>query len=72
MASCQISAEMGNIMEKEQFEGYKYISGGVCAAKGFTANGLNCGINPVKEKMTLEWYIVKYHVIQQQFTQEIK
>lgn len=40
-------------MEKEQFEGYKYIEGGVCAAKGFTANGLNCGINPVKEKNDL-------------------
>ncbi len=40
-------------MEKEQFEGYKYIEGGVCAAAGFTANGLNCGINPVKEKNDL-------------------
>jgi len=40
-------------MLKEQFEGYKYIDGGVCAAKGFTANGLNCGINPVKEKNDL-------------------
>ncbi len=28
----------------EQFEGYKYIEGGVCAAKGFKANGLYCGI----------------------------
>lgn len=40
-------------MTKEQFEGYKYIEGGVCAANGFTANGLNCGINPVKEKNDL-------------------
>lgn len=40
-------------MIKEQFEGYKYIEGGVCAAVGFTANGLNCGINPVKEKNDL-------------------
>lgn len=40
-------------MEKEQFDGYKYIEGGVCAAAGFTANGLNCGINPVKEKNDL-------------------
>lgn len=40
-------------MEMEQFEGYKYIEGGVCAAVGFTANGLNCGINPVKEKNDL-------------------
>lgn len=40
-------------MEKEQFNGYKYIEGGVCAAAGFTANGLNCGINPVKEKNDL-------------------
>lgn len=29
------------------------ISGGVCAAKGFSANGLNCGINPNKEKNDL-------------------
>ncbi len=28
----------------EQFDGYKYIEGGVCAAKGFKANGLYCGI----------------------------
>lgn len=27
--------------------------GGVCAAKGFSANGLNCGINPNKEKNDL-------------------
>lgn len=27
-----------------EFEGYKYIDGGVCAAKGFKANGLYCGI----------------------------
>lgn len=40
-------------MTKEQFEGYKYIEGGVCAAAGFTAYGLNCGINPVKEKNDL-------------------
>lgn len=29
---------------KTQFDGYKYIDGGVCAAKGFKANGLYCGI----------------------------
>ena len=29
------------------------ISGGVCAAKGFRANGLNCGLNPNKEKNDL-------------------
>lgn len=28
----------------KNFEGYKYIDGGVCAAKGFKANGLYCGI----------------------------
>ena len=32
---------------------YKYIDGGVCAAKGFKANGLNCGLNPNKEKNDL-------------------
>lgn len=34
----------------EQFEGYTYVEGGVCAARGFQANGLNCGLNPNKEK----------------------
>ena len=37
-------------MEFKEFEGYKYIDGGVCASKGFLANGLNSGINPNKEK----------------------
>lgn len=34
-------------------EGFKFIEGGVCAAKGFEANGLNCGLNPNKEKNDL-------------------
>ena len=29
------------------------IDGGVCAAKGFQANGLNCGLNPNKDKNDL-------------------
>ncbi len=29
------------------------VDGGVCAAKGFSANGLNCGINPNKAKNDL-------------------
>lgn len=37
----------------EQAEGYRYIENGVCAAKGYRANGLNCGLNPVKEKNDL-------------------
>lgn len=28
----------------KQFEGYTYIDGGVCAAKGFKASGIYCGI----------------------------
>ena len=39
-----------NLVEKE---GFKYVEGGVCAAKGFVANGLNCGLNPNKEKNDL-------------------
>lgn len=31
----------------------KKIEGGVCAAKGFKANGLNCGLNPDKKKNDL-------------------
>lgn len=40
-------------MTKEQFTGYEYVDGGVCAATGFVANGLNCGINPDKNKNDL-------------------
>lgn len=40
-------------MAMEQFEGYTYVDGGVCAAKGFRANGLNCGLNPEKSKNDL-------------------
>ena len=29
---------------KKQYDGYKYIDGGVCAAKGFKANGVYAGI----------------------------
>ena len=29
------------------------VNGGVCAARGFQANGLNCGLNPNKEKNDL-------------------
>ena len=32
---------------------FKNTEGGVCAAKGFSANGLNCGINPDKNKNDL-------------------
>ncbi|MDE6566482.1 MAG: bifunctional glutamate N-acetyltransferase/amino-acid acetyltransferase ArgJ [Lachnospiraceae bacterium] len=40
-------------MTKENYEGYQYVEGGVCAAQGFVAGGLNCGINPDKEKNDL-------------------
>lgn len=40
-------------MKLEQFEGYTYMDGGVCAAQGFQANGLNCGLNPDKNKNDL-------------------
>lgn len=40
-------------MKMEQFEGYTYVDGGVCAAKGFRANGLNCGLNAEKSKNDL-------------------
>lgn len=37
-------------MTMENYEGYQYIEGGVCAAAGFTASGMNCGINPDRNK----------------------
>lgn len=40
-------------MNMEQFEGYTYKEGGVCAAMGFQANGLNCGLNSDKNKNDL-------------------
>lgn len=32
---------------------YEFVEGGVCAAKGFMANGLNCGLNPNPQKNDL-------------------
>lgn len=40
-------------MTMENFDGYTYVEGGVCAAQGFVAHGLNCGINPDKNKNDL-------------------
>lgn len=40
-------------MKLERFEGYTYTDGGVCAAQGFQANGLNCGLNPDENKNDL-------------------
>ena len=37
----------------EQAAGCRHVEGGVCAARGYLANGLNCGLNPVKEKNDL-------------------
>lgn len=37
----------------KEYDGYKYIDGGVCAAGGFVAGGLNCGLNPNKDKNDL-------------------
>ena len=36
---------------------YKVINGGVCAAKGYRANGLNCGLNKNPEKNDLGLYV---------------
>lgn len=44
---------MGKEVSYTQVEGYTYIEGGVCAAKGYKANGLNCGLNPDREKNDL-------------------
>lgn len=41
----------------EPMEGYRYREGGICAAKGYQANGLNCGLNPVKEKNDLALFV---------------
>ena len=31
-------------MKKKDFKGFPFVEGGVCAAKGFKANGIHCGI----------------------------
>ena len=40
-------------MEQKQQNEFTFVEGGVCAAQGFVANGLNCGLNPNKEKNDL-------------------
>jgi len=40
-------------MFKEKFENYKYVNGGVCAPKGFVANGIHCGLSSDKRKNDL-------------------
>lgn len=34
----------------KEFDGYKYIDGGVCASKGFKASGVYCGIKETENK----------------------
>ena len=36
---------------------FKIINGGVCAAKGYRANGLNCGLNKNPDKNDLGLYM---------------
>lgn len=36
---------------------FTFVDGGICAAKGYQANGLNCGLNPDKEKYDLCLYV---------------
>ncbi len=40
---------------KVMFDGYKFIEGGVCASKGFSASGVHCGLrkNPEKPDLAL-------------------
>ena len=44
----------------------------MCFAKGFVANGLNCGINPVKESLTLVLFIVRRNAMRLVSTLRIK
>lgn len=45
--------KMDKQVKMEEYAGYQYVEGGICAAQGFTANGLNCGLNPDKAKNDL-------------------
>ena len=40
-------------MVLKQFKNIKFVDGGVCAAKGFKANGIQCGISPKKKDLAL-------------------
>lgn len=46
---------MGKEITKIQYEGYEYMEGGVCAAEGFLANGVHCGLvgDPKKNDLGL-------------------
>lgn len=46
---------MGKMVKLEQVDGFTYADGGACAAQGFTANGVNCGLNanPAKNDLGL-------------------
>ena len=44
---------MSKEVSKMMIEGYQYVEGGVCAARGYQASGLNCGLNPNKSKNDL-------------------
>lgn len=44
---------MSKEIKKVQYEGFTYIEGGVCAAKGYRANGLHCGLNADPQKNDL-------------------
>ena len=39
----------------------KTVSGGVCAAKGFTATGLHCGVPIFNDTATTEIYTLALH-----------
>ena len=45
-------------ISKKNFDGYKYVDGGVCAAKGFKANGLYCGIILSINSVSIYFYTV--------------
>lgn len=50
----------------------KQVEGGVCAAAGFSANGLNCGLNPDRNKNDLALICQRKSVRQRLSIQRIK
>lgn len=53
MSQIEKKKEVNKQITLVDFPGYTYEAGGVCAAKGFVANGLNCGLNPNPDKNDL-------------------
>ena len=54
---CFVLQYIRKINNRTEINMFNVIKGGVCAAKGYKANGLNCGLNSDKKKNDLGMYL---------------